>query len=1087
MVQKLPELGPEWFAAIVESSDDAIIGETLDGTITYWNAGAALLFGYTAEEAVGQPAAMLVPEALVDEERTLLERAKRGQRTDHFDTQRQHQDGTPIDVSLNRSPIKDTAGKVIGVSSILRDITDRKRAEEEFRGYTEAMESANQTLEGFNSAAEAASRAKSEFLANMSHEIRTPMTAILGFSEILLGDESLHQAAPESIEALRTIQRNGKYLLDLIDDILDLSKIEAGKFEVERIACSPVELVDEVISLMKVRSAAKNLPLEVEYDGAIPEVIQCDPTRLRQILVNLVGNAIKFTEVGSVRLVVRSTQRSDNTRQLQFDVIDTGIGLTREQIERLFRPFTQADSSTTRKFGGTGLGLTISKRLAEVLGGDIRVKSEYGKGSTFSAIVEVGSLDGVSMLEHPAQAIERKKQEPQKASPPQPQLDCRILLAEDGPDNQRLISFVLKKAGADVTIVENGLLACERALEAKADGMPFDVILMDMQMPIMDGYQATRQLRHAGYTQPILALTAHAMAGDEEKCRDAGCDDYLTKPIDRSKFLPLIAHHAGKPTGSDRTPAAKILIVDGSIEVRSTLAEALEDDGYDVSLSANGENALRQIDESHVDVVLLDVDTPEMDGIDVLLALKAQEKTRNISIIMMTPSGREDKVVAALELGATDFIPKPVSIPIVRARIRNVIRLRHGHKKVAAATQAKAEFLANMSREIRTPMSAILGFVDLLHSEGDLSKAPKNRVNAIQTIKRNGEYLLDLVNDILDLSRVEAGNLDVEPTRCSVIQIVADVAALMRVKADAKRLPLKVIFEGAIPATIHTDPTRLRQILTNLLSNAVQFTTTGSVHVVVRSVRNTQDEPLLQIEVIDTGCGMTDRQMAMLYKPFSKNETYTARKYGGTGLGLTISKQVAALLGGEISVRSEVDRGTTFTVTVAAGSLEGVELLHDLNETQIEAERTDPQPIPTDERLDDCRVLLAEDGLDNQRLIAYILQKQGAKVTTADNGQIAIDLALAATSSDEPFDVILMDMEMPVMDGYYATQKLRGEGYQGAIVALTAHANSDDRKKCLAAGCDDYATKPINRRDLLRLVRQRYRGKSDRSHAPLEV
>jgi PAS domain S-box-containing protein len=222
MVDHLNEHGPEWFAAIVESSDDAIIGETLDGAITSWNASAARLFGYTAEEAVEQSATILLLKDLDDETRTMLERARRGMQSGHHDTQWRHKSGTPVHVSLSVSPIKDSDGKVIGVSSTLRDITDRKRSETQLRGYTEAMESAQQTLEDFNSAAEAANRAKNEFLANMSHEIRTPMTAILGFAEVLLGEESLLEAAPESIEALQTIQRNGNYLLKLINDILDL-------------------------------------------------------------------------------------------------------------------------------------------------------------------------------------------------------------------------------------------------------------------------------------------------------------------------------------------------------------------------------------------------------------------------------------------------------------------------------------------------------------------------------------------------------------------------------------------------------------------------------------------------------------------------------------------------------------------------------------------------------------------------------------------------------------------------------------------------------------------------------------------------
>ena len=331
-------------------------------------------------------------------------------------------------------------------------------------------------------------------------------------------------------------------LLGIISDILDLSKIEAGKLQVEKVLCSPAKVVADIMSLMRVRAEAKNLPLEMEYIGSIPESICCDPTRLRQILINLLGNAIKFTEVGSVRLDVRLVQSTNEPPCLRFDVIDTGIGITQEQASTLFQPFAQADSSTPRRFGGTGLGLTISKRLAEMLGGDITISSSPGKGSTFSLTIETGSLDGVQMLDNPTEAVVKEKKE--KPAPPQVKLDCRILLAEDGPDNQRLISFILKKAGAEVELAEDGQVASEKAMAAHAKGKPYDVILMDMQMPVMDGYEATRELRQRGYTQPIIALTANAMSGDDQKCREAGCDDYLAKPIDHSTFLPLIAKYA---------------------------------------------------------------------------------------------------------------------------------------------------------------------------------------------------------------------------------------------------------------------------------------------------------------------------------------------------------------------------------------------------------------------------------------------------------------------------------------------------------------------------------------------------------------
>lgn len=438
-------------------------------------------------------------------------------------------------------PIHDKSGQVTMVVEQFQDITVQETALQQLTGTIEKLESANTALGELNALAESATRAKSEFLANMSHEIRTPMTAILGFSEVLLGEPGIERAPPERVEAFRTIRRNGEYLLELINDILDLSKIEAGRLDVERIACSVVQLLSDVISLMRVRADAKQLSLSIDYVGEIPETIHTDPLRLRQILINLVANAIKFTETGSIRLAVRLVRHSDESPLLQIDVTDTGIGLTPEQAERLFQPFSQADSSTTRRFGGTGLGLMISKRLAKTLGGDITVTSVLGQGSSFSVTVETGDLTGARMIAAPHVRDGTVAAKPYPAADKPVTLNGRILLAEDGPDNQRLISFLLRKAGADVTIVANGQLACEEAMAAVERDQPFDVILMDMQMPVLDGYDATRHLRADGYERPIVALTAHAMEGDEAKCLAAGCDAYLTKPIERTRFLTALA------------------------------------------------------------------------------------------------------------------------------------------------------------------------------------------------------------------------------------------------------------------------------------------------------------------------------------------------------------------------------------------------------------------------------------------------------------------------------------------------------------------------------------------------------------------
>ena len=421
---------------------------------------------------------------------------------------------------------------------VLSDITERHRTERELKEYAAALEEANDSLRDYSNAAEAATKTKSEFLANMSHEIRTPMAAILGYADILLNDAD-KQTHQQRVDALKTIQRNGLYLLELMNDILDLSKIEAGRVELERDQCSPMQVVSDVISLMEVRAAAKNLLLQVEYDGPVPETIESDPLRLRQVLINLVGNAIKFTELGSVRLKVRMLFREGSSPRLAFEVIDTGIGLTSEQAERLFQPFMQADNSTSRRFGGTGLGLTISKRLAGMLGGDISLSSEHGRGSTFCLTIDPGPLDGVPMIDARTLRCEVNCADAEEDAAQTP-LECKILLAEDGPDNQRLIAFLLRKEGAEVDLVENGQEAYQKAIQAQESGCPYDVILMDMQMPVMDGYEATRMLRKSGYLRPVVALTAHAMAGDREKCLDAGCDEFATKPIDRKVLLATV-------------------------------------------------------------------------------------------------------------------------------------------------------------------------------------------------------------------------------------------------------------------------------------------------------------------------------------------------------------------------------------------------------------------------------------------------------------------------------------------------------------------------------------------------------------------
>ena len=530
-------------------------------------------------------------------------------------------------------PQRAADGSVLGCHCLIIDTTERRAIEEE--------------LHQSRIAAEAASVSKSEFLANMSHEIRTPMSAILGYAELL----SRHVSDPDDLQCVETIRRNGHFLLEIINDILDLSRIEAGKLDLDLQRIQIASMLADVKTLMEVRAKEKGLPLDIHFRSRVPETIETDAVRLRQILVNLVGNAIKFTESGHVKMEVELLSAEN---KMQFDIVDTGIGISVKQQGKLFQPFSQADSSVTREFGGSGLGLSISRRLAEMLGGDITVASQLGVGSTFTLTIDIGDISSISLIKPHEQAVPLPIE-----SPPTKKLACRVLVVDDRRDVRYLAQHFLEEAGAIVDTANDGL----EALDKLASGTPdFDLVLLDMQMPKLDGYQCATRLRASAFDKPIIALTANAMKGDREKCLAAGCDDYVAKPIDGGKLVAKVSRYTTESTTPRRANAqpSRLLIVDDSEHVCRMMKMLLESPLRHVQTASTGEAAILAARDSRPDIVLLDLSLPDISGFDVAQRLREMDETKTCTLVAVSGLvGTEERNQAAT-VGFDHYLVKPV-------------------------------------------------------------------------------------------------------------------------------------------------------------------------------------------------------------------------------------------------------------------------------------------------------------------------------------------------------------------------------------------------------------------------------------------
>src|SRR5213083_880997 len=599
-----------------------------------------VLFGYESNEAVGRPLdELVVPENQRAASREMEQRVWQGE-TVTADTERLHRDGRLIPVRLSAAYAQDATGEVVIVR--YEDITQRKRAEAAIR---EARD-----------VAERAAHARSAFLANMSHEIRTPMNAVLGFVELVLDTE----LSGEQRRALELVRSSSEALLTILNDILDYSKIEAEHLELETIPFDLPKVVHATATLLAVRAREKHLELTVDVTPDVPHLVRGDPTRVRQVLMNLIGNAIKFTEQGEVAVSAVVARGDTNRASVRFRVRDTGIGISRDQLTTIFREFSQADASMTRRYGGTGLGLAISRKLVALMGGELTVASEVGRGSEFSFTLTFPIEAAVPLARTGGATTSLGGR--------------RLLVVDDNETNRRILRDMLGAEGVAVheaARADAGMAVLRRAAAA---GTPFDLAILDAQMPDQDGFELAAAVRADPdlVATKLLILTSAGQRGDGERCRQMGIQAYLTKPIARADLIEAVGTVLVEAPPAGAAPA---LITRHSIaESRHTLRVLLAEDnvvnqqvatamlvkrGHQVDVVGNGREAVDAVGARDYDLVLMDIQMPEMDGFTATEAIRALPRGRTLPIIALTAHALSGERERCLERGMTGYLAKP--------------------------------------------------------------------------------------------------------------------------------------------------------------------------------------------------------------------------------------------------------------------------------------------------------------------------------------------------------------------------------------------------------------------------------------------
>ncbi len=645
----------EHLAQLVEASSDAIISKDRNGVITSWNRGASELFGYDAEEAVGQTARIILPPDRTEEEPEIRAAVAAGRELKQFEVRRRRKNGELRNISLTISPIRNADRELIGFSFIERDITDRRRSQDELIKAKSAAEHAE-------SLADAANRSRAEFLANVSHELRTPMNAILGMLQLAL-DERLD---PTVLDYLKTAKSSADSLLELVNEILDFSKLESGKFEINNVPFNLRETIDNSARSLAPQAGEKGLEVLCEVDSVIPPQLIGDPLRIQQVITNLLSNAIKFTDTGEIVVRVKETRKLPGEVRLSFSVTDTGIGIKPEDQERIFSPFAQVDMSLTRRQHGTGLGLSICRELLSLMGGKLKLKSQLGKGSRFYFDLTLPVVDDAAATDH------------QRAELVQ---NLKVLVVDDNATNLRILEKILVSWSMQPIVAEDAAQAL-RILE-QADDKEHDIALaiVDGVMPGVDGFElASTVAKTQGVGNPpiVIMQSAADLARYADKKVDAPVANYLIKPVSHSEMLDTIIdtlnlyeHQTTTQPEAviDKAQASQpltVLLVEDLPANQKVVQSILEKRGHRVMVADNGQLALESLRRkgSLIDVVLMDVQMPVMDGLQATAAIRAlpEKAMAEIPIIAMTAHAMQGDREACLAAGMDAYIAKPLEV-----------------------------------------------------------------------------------------------------------------------------------------------------------------------------------------------------------------------------------------------------------------------------------------------------------------------------------------------------------------------------------------------------------------------------------------